>query len=263
MQCVYQADVLLDARIVADQLARQGIHAEIFGGDLPGAAGELPAGGQVRVMVADEDVAEALRVVADWESTTARQAREHYRAVDRSRALAAFALGLITGIAGVVIFISLPDAPDQTRYFDHNGDQQPDAWHHFQQGRLHRIRKDRNFDGQADAAWTFTPDGRRDSAELDQDFDGRRETRVAFDNDLVSERRVDLDGDGRTDLSELYRHGVLRLRRYHHPDTGEVVKRTRYRAGILPRAAEIDTTGDGIAETRIRYDRYARPRRER
>lgn len=259
MHCVYQADVLLDARIVADQLARAGIEAEIFGGDLPGAAGELPAGGQVRVMVADADVPEALRIVADWEKNASHQAREHRRASDRGRALAGFALGLITGIVGVVVFIALPDSPETRRYFDHNGDRRPDTWHHFEQGRLQRIRKDRDFDGNADAVWRFTSDGRRQTARLDQDFDGRRETRLTFDNDLVREKRVDLDGDGRADITERYRHGVLRERRYHHPDTGEVIKRTRYRAGVLPRASVLDTTGDGILDTRRRHDRYGEP----
>jgi hypothetical protein len=56
---------------------------------------------------------------------------------------------------------------------------------------------------------------------------------------------------------------VLRERRYHHPDTGEVVKRTRYRAGVLPRESELDTTGNGIPETRLRYDRYGEPRDRR
>lgn len=259
MQCVYQADALLDGQIVADQLARAGIHAEIFGGDLPGGAGELPAGGQVRVLVADADVPEALRVVADWENATSLQAREHRRAIDRGRALTGFVLGLITGLVGAVVFLALPEPPETERYFDHNADRQPDAWHHFRQGRLLRIRKDRDFDGKVDAVWRFTPEGRRRSARLDQDFNGHRETRLRFENDLVRRKRVDLDGDGRIDITETYRHGVLRERRYHHPDTGAVIKRTRYRAGVLPRVSQLDTNGDGIPDTRLHYNRVGEP----
>lgn len=260
MQCIYRGDTLLDARMVADQLIQQDIPAEIFGGHLPGGAGELPAGGMVRVMVADEDRERALRIVAEWERTTTRQAHEHLSASSRARSLAAFLLGLTTGIAGVWVFIALPGPAEQTRYFDHNGDHRPDTWYHYNRGQLERIRKDRNFDGEADALWQYGPESSRGEARLDQDFDGRRETRLIFENDLPHSREIDLDGNGVTDISERYRDGVLHERRYHHPDSGRVVKRTRYRAGVLPLEAELDTTGDGITETLIRFDRYGEPR---
>jgi hypothetical protein len=259
MRCVYQGDALLDARMVADQLTQQGIEAEILGGHLPGGAGELPAGGQVRVMVAEEDVEAALRIVAEWERATAHNTREHFNASKRSRSLAGFVLGLITGISGVWVFVALPEPPETTRYFDHNQDQQPDTWHHYEQKRLQRVRKDRNFDGNVDAIWRYTDEGRKQAAELDQDFDGRRETRVSFNDNLVESREMDLDGDGRPDISEAYRHGVLRERRFHDPATGEIRKRTRYEAGVRPRESELDTTGDGITDTRIRYNRYGEP----
>lgn len=262
MECVYQGDALLDARMVADQLAQKGIETEIMGGYLPGGAGELPAGGQVRVMVAEEDVEQALRIVADWERATAHHARENLSSSKRTRSLAGFALGLIAGITGVLIFIALPEPPENTRYFDHNQDQRPDTWHEFHQGQLTEIRKDRNFDGEVDGIWSFTAEGRKDQARLDQDFDGRYESRLAFDKDLLSRVDMDLDGDGRTDISELYRHGVLRERRFHDTDTGDVRTRTRFRAGARPQASELDTTGNGMAETRLRYNRYGQPRRE-
>lgn len=262
MKCIYQGDALLDARMVADQLAQQGIETEIFGGHLPGGAGELPAGGQVRVMVAEEDVEPALRIVAEWERATARNARDHLSASKRTRSLAGFVLGLIAGITGVWTFVALPEPPEDTRYFDHNGDQRPDAWHHFDQGRLTEIRKDRNFDGEVDAVWNYTEKGRRHTGRLDQDFDGRRETRLTFDRDLLKRRELDLDGDGRTDISEYFRHGVLQERRFHDTETGNIRKRTRFQAGARPRESELDTTGNGIAETRLRYNRYGQPRQQ-
>ncbi len=259
MRCVYQGDALLDARMVADQLTQQGIEVEILGGHLPGGAGELPAGGQVRVMVAEEDVESALHIVAEWERATAHQTREHLNASKRSRSLAGFVLGLITGISGVWILVALPEPPESTRYFDHNQDQQPDTWHHYEQRQLQQVRKDRNFDGEVDAVWQYTGAGRRRAGELDQDFDGRRETRLSFDNNLLERREMDLDGDGRTDVSETYRQGVLRERRFHDPATGEIRKRTRYQAGARPRESGLDTTGDGMTDTRIRYNRYGEP----
>lgn len=259
MRCVYQGDALLDARMVADQLTQQGIEVEILGGHLPGGAGELPAGGQVRVMVAEEDVEAALHIVAEWERATATRARESLHASKRSRSLAGFVLGLITGISGVWVFVALPEPPETTRYFDHNQDQQSDTWHHYRRNQLQRVRKDRNFDGEVDAVWHYTDEGQRQRGEQDQDFDGRRETRLSFENDLLQRRQLDLDGDGRTDISEVYRHGVLRERRFHDPATGEIRKRTRYEAGARPRESELDTTGNGISDTRVRYNRYGQP----
>lgn len=259
MESVYQGDTLMDARMVADQLAQQGIEAEILGGHLPGGAGELPAFGQVRVMVAEEDVEQALRIVAEWERATARNAREHLSASKRTRSLAGFALGLIAGITGVVTFIALPEPPQNTRYFDYNRDQRPDTWHEYQQGQLTGIRKDRNFDGEVDGVWTFDARGRKKRARLDQDFDGRYESRLHFKQDLLTRVNLDLDGDGGTDISEHYRHGVLRERRFFD-DSGRVRTRTRYRAGARPHESEMDTSGDGIPETRLRYNRFGQPR---
>jgi len=45
------------------------------------------------------------------------------------------------------------------------------------------------------------------------------------------------------------------------PGTGEIRKRTRYEAGARARESALDTDGDGITDTRVRYDRYGEPER--
>lgn len=65
MRCVYQADHLIDAHLVLHRLQDAGIPAEVLGGYLTGALGDLPTMGLVRVVVADEDEARARAVVAE------------------------------------------------------------------------------------------------------------------------------------------------------------------------------------------------------
>lgn len=67
MRCVYQADQLIDAHLVLHRLQDAGLRAEVFGGYLTGAIGELPVMGLVRVVVADEDEAAALALLAQDE----------------------------------------------------------------------------------------------------------------------------------------------------------------------------------------------------
>lgn len=64
MRCVYQADHLIDAHLVLHRLQDAGIRAEVLGGYLTGALGDLPVMGLVRVVVSDEDEAQALTVLA-------------------------------------------------------------------------------------------------------------------------------------------------------------------------------------------------------
>lgn len=63
MKTVYRAENIIDANLVKDALAQEGIHAFASGEYLAGAIGELPAWDLIRVMVASEDVGRALPVV--------------------------------------------------------------------------------------------------------------------------------------------------------------------------------------------------------
>ena len=64
MQVIHHAAQLIDAHLVAHALEHAGIPAFVLGQALLGGIGELPAGGLLRVAVADIDVARAAPVVA-------------------------------------------------------------------------------------------------------------------------------------------------------------------------------------------------------
>ena len=68
MKTVFDASSSLEAHMAMHQLQQAGIHAEIIGEYLQGGIGELPAAGNVRVVVRARDVTEAKKIIADWEA---------------------------------------------------------------------------------------------------------------------------------------------------------------------------------------------------
>lgn len=68
MKTAYDASSNIEAHLVMHQLQQAGIEATIQGEYLQGGIGELPAAGNIRVVVPAKDVAEARQVIADWEA---------------------------------------------------------------------------------------------------------------------------------------------------------------------------------------------------
>ena len=68
MKSVFDASSNIEAHLVMHQLQQAGIDATIQGEFLQGAIGELPAAGNIRVLVAEDDVDEARQVIADWDA---------------------------------------------------------------------------------------------------------------------------------------------------------------------------------------------------
>jgi predicted dehydrogenase len=68
MQAIYHANNEFTAQLVVDLLRSEGIDGRIHGAYLAGAAGDLPVGGLVRVMVADADAERASAIVARWDA---------------------------------------------------------------------------------------------------------------------------------------------------------------------------------------------------
>jgi hypothetical protein len=68
MKSVYEASTGLDAHMILNLLEQRGISGNIEGEYLQGGIGELSAMGFVRVMVAEEDYAEAKKIIAEWEA---------------------------------------------------------------------------------------------------------------------------------------------------------------------------------------------------
>jgi predicted metal-dependent HD superfamily phosphohydrolase len=63
MQVIYHAANVIDAQLVVDLLASEGVRAHVQGGFLAGGVGELPAGDLVRVAVAADDALQARAIL--------------------------------------------------------------------------------------------------------------------------------------------------------------------------------------------------------
>ena len=68
MKTVFDASSNIEAHLAMHQLQQAGIKAEIRGEYLQGGIGELPAAGNVQVIVDPKDFEAARQVIADWES---------------------------------------------------------------------------------------------------------------------------------------------------------------------------------------------------
>jgi hypothetical protein len=66
MKKVFDALSNIEAHLVLHQLQQAGLDARIQGEHLQGGMGDLPALGNVRIMVNDMDEVEARQVIADW-----------------------------------------------------------------------------------------------------------------------------------------------------------------------------------------------------
>lgn len=68
MKSVFEASTGLDAHMILNLLEQRGISGRIEGEYLQGGIGELSAMGFVRVLVAEEDYAEAMQIISEWEA---------------------------------------------------------------------------------------------------------------------------------------------------------------------------------------------------
>lgn len=68
MKTVFDASSNIEAHLVMHQLQQAGLEAIIQGEFLQGGIGELPAAGNIRVLVGEDDVDEARQVIADWDA---------------------------------------------------------------------------------------------------------------------------------------------------------------------------------------------------
>lgn len=77
MTPIYHAPNLLQAHLVQGLLRSEGIEAQIEGGYLVGAIGELPAMGLIRVLVEPAAAVRALALINDMERLESDDGDEH------------------------------------------------------------------------------------------------------------------------------------------------------------------------------------------
>ena len=68
MRAIYEPVHSIEANLIVGLLQQFGIEAHIAGEYLQGGAGELPAFGLMRVMVADDDAEAARQLIEEWNS---------------------------------------------------------------------------------------------------------------------------------------------------------------------------------------------------
>lgn len=68
MRAIYEPVHSIEANLIVGLLQQFGIEAHIAGEYLQGGAGELPAFGMMRVMVADGDADAARQLIEEWNS---------------------------------------------------------------------------------------------------------------------------------------------------------------------------------------------------
>lgn len=101
MKIVFDAANALEAHMLQDLLAMQGIKSQIQGEHLQSGVGELPAMGLVKVSVDEADYAKAQEIIAQWESQEPNQETVQASRRQPGGYLGMFLLGVAVG-AGVV-----------------------------------------------------------------------------------------------------------------------------------------------------------------
>ncbi|MSQ59501.1 MAG: DUF2007 domain-containing protein [Betaproteobacteria bacterium] len=249
MKTAYEAGNALEAHMLQDVLRREDVEAGIHGEFLPGAIGELPAAGLVRLVVADEDYARARAVIECWETTSVADPAPMPAKRTPSRLVAAVA-GLAIGIGGSYAYFRAPVMVDG---IDYNRDGVLDVrWIRSPSGIAVEGRIDRNFDGKTDYIEYFDENGYIKHAEADNDFNGVFETRHQYSLGNVVATGVDTDGDGLPNLKSHYKHGVAVSTEYINPFSGQVFRVEHYDLGGVTRA-DVDTNADGKVDKRLIY----------
>lgn len=134
--------------MLADVLKQEGITAQVMGSFLPGAMGELPAAGLVRLMVDDEDFDRARAVIGRWESTQVDLSR-------RPAAAAAPRASWLWGLGGLLLGAGLCWAwvriPVYQHGFDRNRDGRTARIDFYRLGgQLEHSDRDADLDGVID-----------------------------------------------------------------------------------------------------------------
>lgn len=96
MKSVYEASTGLDAHMILNLLEQRGISGRIEGEYLQGGIGELSAMGFVRVLVADENYAEAEQIIGEWEAIQPPEEKSNPE-TSTSIALRTFISGVFVG----------------------------------------------------------------------------------------------------------------------------------------------------------------------
>lgn len=258
MRTLYQAANGLEAQMLHDLLAQEGIATQIEGAYLMGGVGELPASGLVRLVVDEADYARGREAIERWEATEVVP-----NAATPSRPAGRFTLLLLGAALGVAASAVYFRAPLNVEGYDHNHDGVLDErWLYSPSGTFLGSRVDRNLDGKIDFRSDADAEGRIVSSESDDDFDGVFETRNRHNRSELEVSEVDTDGDTLPNLRTHYRHGVMTENEFLDPHTGLPLRVEHYGLGGTLTHADVDSGRDGRLDRRRFYSPLGEVTRE-
>ncbi len=251
MKTLYEAASGLEAHMLADVLKQEGIAAQVMGGFLPGALGELPAAGLVRLVVEEEDFDRARAVIDRWESTQVNEPTQNAAIPARRSSPWLWALGGL--VVGAGLCFAWLRVPVHQAELDHNRDGLIDErWEYSLAGAAVSAEVDRNFDRKFDLRFQYDEHGDLSHSEGDDDFDGIFESRTTYLMNQPQQSEADSDGDRLVDLTSTFAHGVLKSVQYLEPRSGRATRVEMYKLGRLD-TVERDTDLDGVLDIREHY----------
>lgn len=248
MKLLYEADNSIEAHMILNLLEQAGLSGRIDGEILQGGVGELQAIGLVRVMVEENDYADAKKIIDQW---AASYSRIQPAVSEKSKgSLGVGIIGFVLGIGLMLIYYHTPIATDG---IDYNGDGKLDETWHFVHDLVAKTEVDRNFDGEVDFIIKFDRRGLIKSSIEDNDFNGTFETEISFDFGSVVWIKTDTTGDGFQDYILHYKFGVVDKVHFKDPQSKRDIK-IQYYNNFKLQSAEVDTNRDGVLDTQYLYD---------
>jgi hypothetical protein len=249
-----------EAHMLAHLLGQSGIQAHIHGEALQGAAGELPVGNVLQLLVADEDYERARHLLLEWErvSVVSDADSSSPRRFRLTGAVLVLGLGLVGGWALKSVFdMSRVSIAESTTEIDRNGDGRTDSTWFYRLGARHAYKGefDHNHDGRIDTRTFYDDIGTPTEQDEDEDFNGSFETKDFFDNGVITRSEIDSNGNGVADVTRYYANGTLVRDEMTDEHLGTIVRVDTY-AGLLLRSADLDLDRDGFLETRRTFDDF-------
>jgi len=252
MESVYEAENSVEAHMIVHLLERSDVKAEIMGEYLQGGVGELPAHGNIRVVVDLGDAVRAREIIAKWEAE--RKADPFPQSPETRKSPYSGFIAFLAGVGIASAFLLWAyNSPVSTRTADYNRDGEPDEWICWRGEAVSRIDIDRNHDGEVDARYDYSSRNSLEKSEFDNDFDGTFEYMSEYKYAQPRVDEIDVTGDGQSDRRYHYVDGVLTRIDMFVPSTRIVRKSQTYENGVKLVEARWDSDNDGVLDTLISY----------
>lgn len=254
MVSVFEAENNIEAHMIVHLLKRSGIEAQIMGEHLQGGVGELPAQGNIRVVVDDSDAEEARRVISAWESD--QIAPSSASPVSAPKGTYSGFVGLLMGaILSSAFWLWAYNSPIESESADYDGDGIKDEFYHWRGGFTTMVEGDRNGDGEIDLRYHYSRRLGIDRSESDNDFNGTFEYQTKYRHSKIFKDSIDTNDDGLPDHTYYFVDGVLERSELVHPSRRYIRKQEQYEHGIL-KSALWDSDDDGQLDTLVEYGTY-------